>query len=59
MNFSFENLHAQGIEDVFLNGAFERSRAINRVVAMARDECFRRVGEFESVYIRCMGEDCE
>ena len=47
VNFSFKNFHAQRIQDVFLDRAFQRSRAINRVVAMARDECFRRIWKFE------------
>ena len=36
-DFTFQNVDAEWIEDFFLNGPFERARAVNRIVTFARD----------------------
>jgi hypothetical protein len=43
VNFAFQNLHAQRIENFFLNRAFERSGTVNRIVSLARNQRFRRI----------------
>ena len=39
-DFPFENVDRERVEDFFLNGAAERTRAIDRIVAFAGEELF-------------------
>ena len=45
--FSLENVHAQGIEQVALDRAFQRPRAVNRIITFAGNERFRRVSQLQ------------
>ena len=52
VEFPFQNLQAKRIENLFLDRALQRPRAINRVVALARDQLFRRVAQREVNLLR-------
>ena len=47
VEFSFEDLEAERIENLFLDRALQRPRAVNRIVAFARDQCLGGIGQLE------------
>src|SRR6266508_463545 len=48
LNFAAEEFHRQRVLDHVLNGAFQRTRAVDRVKALARQKLFGRIVERES-----------
>jgi hypothetical protein len=43
----FQNVHAERVEQLALNGAFQRPRAVDRVVAFLRDPRLRRIAQLD------------
>src|SRR5437660_12785550 len=50
-DFAFENVDAEWVENFFLNRALQRARAINGIVAFARNQFFGRVGKIEGDFL--------
>jgi len=46
-DFAFQDIDAERIENFFLNGASQRTRAVNRIVTFPRQEFLGRIGELE------------
>ena len=46
--FSFEDVHAQRIEQVALDGSLQWPGAIDRIVSVTRDKRLRRIAQFQS-----------
>ena len=51
VNFAFEDVDAERVEDFFLNRTLERTRTVNRIVAFARNQFFGRVGKIERDFL--------
>src|SRR5205823_7050707 len=47
VKFAFEDVETERVQNFFLNCALERARAINRIVAFAREQFLRRIGKIE------------
>src|SRR6266404_5017519 len=47
VDFSLQDVDAEWIENIFLNGAFQRPRTINRIVTITRDQFLGRIGKVE------------
>ena len=46
-DFAFENIDAERIENLSLNGTPQGSRAVNGIVAFAREQCIGGIGQLE------------
>ena len=46
-DFAFEDVETEGIENLLLNRALQRARAINRIVPFTREQFLGRIGEIE------------
>src|SRR5713101_3139905 len=47
VDFAFQNVDAERVENFFLDRAFQRARAVNRIVTFARDQVLGRIGKIE------------
>jgi len=51
VDFSFKDVDAERIENILLDGAFQRPRSVNRIVTIARDQFFGRIGKVERNFL--------
>ena len=50
-DFAFQDVDAERVENFFLDGAAQRTSAVNGIVTFARQELLRRLGKIERVWL--------